>query len=81
MANVRISLHRIVAIGELRPERGEATLDAKGLVLAPGFIDSHNHSADGLQTDPVAESQISQGITTLVVGADGRHSTVREMDS
>ncbi len=70
-ANVRISLHRIVAIGELRPERGEATLDAKGLVLAPGFIDSHNHSADGLQTDRVAESQISQGITTLVVGADG----------
>jgi N-acyl-D-amino-acid deacylase len=46
-------------------------LDAHGLVLAPGFIDIHNHSTDGLQQDPLAETQISQGITTLIVGADG----------
>ncbi len=51
--------------------KDEPTIDAKGLVLAPGFIDIHNHSTDELQSDPLAESQISQGITTLVVGADG----------
>ncbi len=70
-ANVRIALSHIVGIGELQPEKGEPTIDAKGLVLAPGFIDIHNHSTDELQGDPLAETQISQGITTLVVGADG----------
>jgi N-acyl-D-amino-acid deacylase len=70
-ANVRIALNHIVGIGELRPEKDEPTIDAKGLVLAPGFIDIHNHSTEELQGDPLAESQISQGITTLVVGADG----------
>jgi N-acyl-D-amino-acid deacylase len=69
--NVRIALSHIVGIGELRPENGEPTIDAHGLVLAPGFIDIHNHSSDGLQQDPLAETQISQGITTLIVGADG----------
>jgi N-acyl-D-amino-acid deacylase len=70
-ANVRIALNHIVGIGELEPEKNEPTIDAKGLVLAPGFIDIHNHSTDELQSDPLAGSQISQGITTLVVGADG----------
>lgn len=70
-ANVRIALNHIVGIGELQPEAGESTIDARGLVLAPGFIDIHNHSTDGLQADPLAETQISQGITTLIVGADG----------
>ena len=69
--NVRIALNHIVGIGELQPEKGEPTIDAKGLVLAPGFIDIHNHSTDELQADPLAETQVSQGITTLVVGADG----------
>lgn len=70
-ANVRIALNHIVGIGELQPEKDEKVLDAQGLVLAPGFIDIHNHSTDGLQKDPLAESQISQGITSLIVGADG----------
>jgi N-acyl-D-amino-acid deacylase len=70
-ANVRIVMSHIVGIGELQPEKGEPTIDAKGLVLAPGFIDIHNHSTEGLQQDPLAETQISQGITTLIVGADG----------
>ena len=70
-ANVRIAAGRIVGIGALQPEKNEPTLDAKGLVLAPGFIDIHNHSEEGLASDPLAETQIAQGITSLVVGADG----------
>src|SRR5580704_7019953 len=70
-ANVRIAAGHIVGIGALQPEKNEPTLDAKGLVLAPGFIDIHNHSEEGLQSDPLAETQIAQGITTLVIGADG----------
>jgi N-acyl-D-amino-acid deacylase len=70
-ANVRVDLSHIVGIGDLTPKKGEPTIDATGLVLAPGFIDIHNHSADGLLTDPLAETQVAQGITSLVVGADG----------
>ena len=46
-------------------------IDAPGLVLAPGFIDAHNHSDRGFSDDPSAASQVSQGITTVVVGQDG----------
>ncbi|HXJ12426.1 MAG TPA: D-aminoacylase [Candidatus Limnocylindrales bacterium] len=70
-ANVRIAGNRIVAIGKLAAKPGEATLDAKGLVLAPGFIDIHNHSEESLPKDLAAETQVSQGITTLIIGADG----------
>jgi N-acyl-D-amino-acid deacylase len=70
-ANVRVAFAHIVGIGDLQPEKGEAVIDAKGLVLAPGFVDIHSHSEEGLQTDPLAVSQISQGITTVIMGADG----------
>src|SRR5262249_17784058 len=42
-----------------------------GLVLSPGFIDIHNHSAGELAGDTAAESQVAQGITTIVLGPDG----------
>jgi len=71
LANVRVANGHIIGIGNLKPSPGEITYDAKGLVLAPGFVDIHNHSEDGLLTDPLAETQIAQGITTLVIGADG----------
>ena len=70
-ANVRITDDRIAAVGDLKPAQGETVVDAKGLVLAPGFIDVHNHSEDGLDRDPLATTQIAQGITTLLLGADG----------
>jgi N-acyl-D-amino-acid deacylase len=69
--SVRISGDRITQVGDFRPAKDEEVIDAKGLVLAPGFIDIHNHSTKGLESDPLAETQIAQGITTLVVGADG----------
>jgi N-acyl-D-amino-acid deacylase len=70
-ANVRITGDRITEIGAFLPKTGERAIDAKGLVLAPGFIDIHNHSTEGIEPDPLAESQIAQGITTVVLGADG----------
>jgi N-acyl-D-amino-acid deacylase len=69
--SVRISGDRIVNIGNFKPLKGEPVIDAKGLVLAPGFIDIHNHSTEGLEKDPLAESQIAQGITTVILGPDG----------
>ena len=71
-ANVRITDDRIAADRRLSSPRGASTVvDAKGLVLAPGFIDVHNHSEDGLDRDPLATTQIAQGITTMLLGADG----------
>jgi N-acyl-D-amino-acid deacylase len=69
--NVRIAGDRILRIGNFKPEKNERVIDAKGLVLAPGFIDIHNHSTEGLQSDPLAETQIAQGITSVILGADG----------
>ena len=54
-----------------RHATGERTIDGTGLVLAPGFIDAHNHSTDGLDGDPDAVTQVSQGITTVLLGQDG----------
>jgi N-acyl-D-amino-acid deacylase len=69
--SVRISGDRITQVGNFEPAKDEQIIDAKGLVLAPGFIDIHNHSTQGIESDPLAETQIAQGITTVVVGADG----------
>jgi N-acyl-D-amino-acid deacylase len=70
-ASVRVANGRITAIGSLEPTPGELAYNATGLVLAPGFVDIHNHSEEGLLSDPLAETQIAQGITTLVIGPDG----------
>jgi N-acyl-D-amino-acid deacylase len=69
--SVRISGDRIAQVGNFQPAKEEQVIDAKGLLLAPGFIDIHNHSTQGIESDPLAETQIAQGITTVVVGADG----------
>lgn len=71
VASVRVEKGRITDIGDFKPRDGETVIDGKGRVLAPGFIDVHNHSTTGLVHEPLAVSQISQGITTLLVGQDG----------
>ena len=69
--SVRIADGRIVAVGDLAPESGESVVDATGLVLTPGFIDTHSHHDRGLFEQPEALAAVSQGITTIVVGQDG----------
>ena len=70
-ADVRFVGDTITEVGAITARPGDRVVDGTGLVLAPGVIDAHNHSTDGLDTDPDAVTQISQGITTLVVGQDG----------
>jgi N-acyl-D-amino-acid deacylase len=62
---------RIDAVGPRSIPAGATIIDGHGLTLAPGFIDMHNHSGRGLERDPSATSQVSQGITTLALGQDG----------
>jgi N-acyl-D-amino-acid deacylase len=69
--SVRITGDRITAIGALTPAGGERVVDGRGLVLAPGFIDTHSHHDRGLVDQRDALGALSQGITTIVVGQDG----------
>ncbi len=50
---------------------GLREIDARGLVVAPGFIDVHSHADLSVLVEPRAESRIRQGVTTEVVGQDG----------
>ncbi|MCH8103237.1 MAG: amidohydrolase family protein, partial [Chloroflexi bacterium] len=69
-ADVGISNGRITSIGDLSAA-DSARLDATGMVVSPGFIDIHSHSDFTLLVDPRAQSQISQGVTTEVIGNCG----------
>jgi len=70
-AAVRVRGDRIAEVGALSPAAGETVVDAKGLVLAPGFIDTHSHGDRGLFEHADALAAVSQGISTIVVGQDG----------
>jgi N-acyl-D-amino-acid deacylase len=69
--SVRISGEKITAVGNLQPLAKETVVDAKGLVLAPGFIDSHSHHDIGIFERRDAPEVVSQGVTTIIVGQDG----------
>jgi len=51
--------------------KGETTINADGLMIAPGFIDIHSHSDLPLLIDPRGMSKITQGVTTEVIGNCG----------
>ena len=61
----------IVAIGKFAGSQASRRLDAKGMVVAPGFIDIHTHARRGIFLDPAAQNYIRQGVTTLMEGPDG----------
>ena len=62
---------RIEAIGDLSSAESRRTIDASGLVAAPGFIDAHAHCDGALLTDPQHAHALRQGVTTEIIGPDG----------
>lgn len=68
-ADVGISGDRIVALGDLGPS--EYTIDAGGLLVAPGFIDMHTHSDFTIPDNPGGAHAVRQGVTTEVIGNCG----------
>ncbi|MBM4193982.1 MAG: D-aminoacylase [Gemmatimonadetes bacterium] len=70
-ADVAIVGDRIVDVARRITERGTEELDARGLAVAPGFVDIHSHGDGTLEEDPRQESVVRQGITTIIVGQDG----------
>lgn len=69
--DVAIRRDRIAALARRIRTAGLIEIDARGLALAPGFVDVHSHADGTLFDDPRLESVVRQGITTVVVGADG----------
>lgn len=62
----------IAATGNLTGYKATRFINADGLVITPGFIDVHSHSDDELLVNPKAESKIQQGVTTEIIGQDGK---------
>ncbi|HSL55776.1 MAG TPA: D-aminoacylase [Pyrinomonadaceae bacterium] len=67
-ADLGIKDHRIVSIGKLSQATATRTIDAQGLVVAPGFIDMLGQSETYLLIDPRAMSKVMMGITTEITG-------------
>jgi N-acyl-D-amino-acid deacylase len=66
--DVGIRGDRIIKVGHIGPSRAVHRIDAKGMIVAPGFIDMLGQSEFNLLIDPRAESKVFQGITTEVTG-------------
>ncbi|MBI3823449.1 MAG: D-aminoacylase, partial [Planctomycetes bacterium] len=66
-ADIAIKADRIAALGKVAG-KGKREIDAKGLIVAPGFIDMHSHSDFTILEDGRAMSKITQGVTTEVLG-------------
>ena len=62
---------RIISMGRLPDARAAKVIDAAGDVVAPGFIDIHNHSRRSILDVPDSQNFIRQGVTTVVEGNDG----------
>jgi len=69
--DVGIRGDRIAAVGTLGRAEAPVRIDARGLVVAPGFIDPHVHARERLFDLPTAEGYLLQGLTTVVDGNDG----------
>ncbi len=76
-ADVGVRGGRIAKVGELRQATARRRISATGLVVAPGFIDLHNHSDFTILREPRAESMVRQGVTTMILGEGGSAGPVR----
>ena len=68
-ADIAVSGGTIARVGDLARATGAEEIDVSGLFVAPGFINLHSHAlAEGL---PTAVNMLSQGVTTVILNADG----------
>jgi N-acyl-D-amino-acid deacylase len=69
--DVAVKNGKIIAIGKLTNYTAPKIIDAKKLIVAPGFIDVHGHIEGGLFDQPTADNYIYDGVTTVVTGNCG----------
>jgi len=65
---------RIAAMGDLTGAQGRTEIDATGLFVAPGFIDTHTHAGGGLGREELSHARplLAQGLTMILANPDGR---------
>ena len=75
IGDVAVRGDRIVAVGRRLTLTARRTIDARGMIVAPGFIDPHTHVGDDLASPDAAKRLIPmfllQGVTTAFIGNDG----------
>ncbi len=69
--DIAVQNGKIIAVGKLAKWTAAKTLDASGLIVAPGFIDVHTHIEGDERRTPTAENFIYDGVTTVVTGNCG----------
>lgn len=70
-ADVAVAGDRIAAVGDLAGVQAARTIDARGRIVAPGFIDAHTHDDNLFLVDPAMTPKTSQGVTTVIAGNCG----------
>jgi N-acyl-D-amino-acid deacylase len=70
-ADVAIKDGRIAELGRIDSSRAARVIDAKGMIVAPGFIDVHTHIEGGIFELPAAENFLRMGVTSVVTGNCG----------
>src|SRR5512133_83279 len=70
-ADVGVKDGRIAAVGALDGAAAARVIDAKGRVVAPGFIDVHTHVEGNIERNPRADNFLLDGVTTVVTGNCG----------
>jgi len=71
VSDIGMSGDKISFIGRAGREKAKKIIDARGLAVCPGFIDTHSHSDFTIAADPRAEGKVFQGITTEINGNCG----------
>jgi N-acyl-D-amino-acid deacylase len=71
LKDIAIVNNKIIAIGSLTNWKAKKEIDAKGLIVAPGFIDVHAHIEGGESRNPLATNFIYDGVTTVITGNCG----------
>src|SRR5687767_4798737 len=72
--SIAIKGGRIARVGKIDPKSAKELIDAKGQIVAPGFIDVHTHVED-IYSNPMAENFVRMGVTTLITGNCGGSSS------
>lgn len=70
-ADIAIKDGKIITIGRIKNNTSQKEIDAKGLIVAPGFIDVHGHIEGGVLSHPSTANYIFDGVTTVVTGNCG----------